>query len=208
MPRGVYERESKEEVKEDVKQEARVEQAEPKEQTFVIKTENDAYIHSRLRSQPQTIDEIKVSDEKITTEATNILKLPPTIQKALDSRELSPRWVSKDKRQIDRALDIRGWVIFNRALFPHIPKHYFTSNGTVENGDLILCCMSTKRVERLRQIPGERSSEKLKDLPMNRWKQSSGAEKIGYYKPAYTAEPDGQTAVAGIVPDAPTENNE
>lgn len=193
------------EPKEELKPEAK---AEPTEQTLVIKTEIDAYVASRLKSQPQSVAEIQATDIKENSSATNILKLPDSVQNALDRKNLVPRWLNKDKRAIDRALDVRRWVIVNRTLFPHLPRHYFTANGTIENGDLILACMSKERADTLRKIPGERSSEKTKDLPMNRWRQSSGSEKIGYYKPAYTAERDGETAVAGIVPDAPETNNE
>lgn len=181
---------------------------EKEEQTFVIKTELDAYVSSRLKSQPQSVDDIKFTEHKDDGVVSNLLKLPKHIKDELDRCDLTPRWVNKDKRMIDRALDIRHWAIVNRAMFPRIPKHYFTANGTVENGDLILCCMGKARAEKLRSLPGERSSERVKNLPIDRWKQSSGTEKVGYYKPAYTAERDGDTSVTGIVPDRPDNNNE
>lgn len=167
---------------------------ESKPQTFVIKTELDAYVSERLIGQPQTIEEVQVKDVTDDSLTLHMLKLPSPIQKALDDKGMVPRWINKDKRMIDRALDVRGWTLFNRVIFPRIPKHYFTANGTVEMGDCILGFMPAKKAELLRRRPGEISSERIKNLPIEEYKNSKGNEKIGYYKPAYTAEPDGEMA--------------
>lgn len=158
-------------------------------QTFVVKTETDAYIHARLQNQPETIEEINAKPY-MEDLAKNILELPKAIKEALDKRGLVPRWINKDKRMIDRALDQRGWNLFNRVYFPDVPRHYFTANGTVENGDSILGFMPAAKAEVLRKRPGQISQERINSLPINRFKDSKGDEKIGYYKPAYTAEPD------------------
>lgn len=163
-------------------------------QTFVVKTELDAYINDRLKGQPQTLSEIEVKDVQDDSVASHLLKLPPQIQKAFDERNLTPRWISKKKRAIDHALDVRGWVIFNRTFFPKLPKHFFSANGTFEIGDLILGCMPAQKAELLRKRPGQISQERIKNLPIEAYKNSKGEEKIGYYKPAYTAEPDGEMA--------------
>lgn len=182
-----------------------------KPQTFVIKTETDAYINERLQTQPKTIDEVKLKGTS-EVEPRNLLSLPKKVEQALKQRGLVPRWINKDKRMIDRALDIRGWTLFNRVYFPEIPKHFFTANGTVENGDSILGFMPADRAEILRSLPGKLSSERVKDLPMERFKESRGEEKIGYYKPAYTAEPEGEVVRKGVglfsQPDLPTTDNE
>ena len=156
-------------------------------QTYVIKTETDAYIHDRLRNQPRTLEDIKIR-EYSDDMAASILKLPTPIDEALKKKNLVPRWINKDKRMIDRALDIRGWTLFNRVYFPEIPKHYFTANGTVENGDSILGFMPRESADVLRSRPGQISQERIKNLPIDKYKDSKGGEKIGYYKPAYTAE--------------------
>lgn len=167
---------------------------EVKPQTFVVKTELDAYINELLINQPKTFEEIKVKDLTDDSVTTHILKLPREIKKALDEKNMTPFWINKHKRAIDHALRDRGWTIFNRVLFPRIPKHYFTANGTIELGDCILGFMPVKNAEILRKRPGQISQERIKNLPIDAYKNSKGEEKIGYYKPAYTAEPDGEMA--------------
>lgn len=169
-------------------------QAQEKPQTFVIKTELDAYVNERLIGQPQNLEQVEAKDVSDDSLTMHMLKLPPAIQKALDDRGMVPHWINKDKRMIDRALDVRGWTLFNRVFFPKLPRHYFTANGTVEMGDCILGFMPAKKAEILRKRPGEISQERIKNLPIEAYKNSKGEEKIGYYKPAYTAEPDGEMA--------------
>ncbi len=171
---------------------------ESKPQTFVIKTELDAYVNERLIGQPQNLAEVEVKDVSNDSLTMHMLKLPKKIQEALDSKDLVPHWINKDKRMIDRALDVRGWTLFNRVFFPNLPKHFFTANGTVEMGDCILGFMPAKKAEILRKRPGEISAERLKNLPIEAYKTSKGEEKIGYYKPAYTAEPDGVVERQGV----------
>lgn len=208
----------KEEVKEVVKEPIATipapevkpqEKVEP--QTFVIKTELDAYISERLQTQPKTLAEIAVRDVISPLDGTHALTLPKEIKKSLESRGFTAFWINKKKKAIDHALNDRGWTIYNRVYFPEIPKHNFTANGTVETGDCILGFMPAKNAERLRKIPGEVSSERMKNLPMDRYKESRADERIGYYKPAYTAEPEGQIMQkdgAGLFaqPDLQTQN--
>ena len=178
-------------------------------QTFVIKTELDAYVNERLTGQPKTLEEVEIKDVSDDSVTMSMLKLPRPIQKALDDKGMVPRWINKDKRMIDRALDVRGWTLFNRVFFPTLPKHFFTANGTVEMGDCILGFMPAKKAELLRKRPGQISQERVSNLPIERFKESKGNEKIGYYKPAYTAEPDGEIATkeAGLFaqPDVATQ---
>lgn len=163
-------------------------------QTFVVKTEIDAYINERLINQPKKFDEIKIKDLKDDSDTTHLLTLPKDIKDALDKKGMVPYWINKKKKALDHAIDQRGWVIFNRVLFPNISKHNFTANGTVEVGDCILGFMPAKNAEILRKRPGLKSQEMIKNLPIEAYKNSKGNEKIGYYKPAYTAEPDGEMA--------------
>lgn len=193
-----------------IKQEVKVEEKKETPQTFVIKTELDAYISERLQTQPKTLEDIKISEVISPLEGKHKLSLPKEIKDVLDKGGYTPYWINKKKQAIDHALNDRGWSIFNRVLFPSIHKHNFTANGTVEIGDCILGFMPTKRAERLRTIPGEISSERVKNLPMDRYKESKGEEKIGYYKPAYSAERDGEVVRTGqglfAQPDVSTEN--
>lgn len=203
----------KEEVKDVVKEPVATiptpEKLEP--QTFVIKTELDAYISERLQTQPKTLAEISVRDVISPLDGTHALTLSKEVKKSLESRGFTAFWINKKKKAIDHALNDRGWTIYNRVYFPDIPKYNFTANGTIETGDCILGFMPTKNAKRLREIPGEISSERMKNLPMDRYKESRPDEKIGYYKPAYTAEAEGQTLQkdgAGLFaqPDLQTQN--
>lgn len=163
---------------------------------LVILSEVDAVIHERLKSAPKTFEEI-ASREVDLPEGKHRLSLPNDIQKIFTQKDLAPRWINKDKRAIDHALDTRGWALVTRVLFSDIPKHYFTANGVIENGDAILAFMPEKRAERLRAIPRERSNERVKNLPIEKWK--SGGE--GYYKPTLSEEKDGEVMTSGIQPD-------
>ncbi len=173
-------------------------------QTYVIKTELDAYISERLQTQPKTLDDIRVK-ETSDFDGPHVLSLPKEVDKCFKSRGLSPRWINKDKRMIDRALNIRGWVLVNRVYFPELPKHLFTANGTIENGDSILGFMPASNAEKLRRRPGEISQERIKNLPIEKYKNEAQGEKINYYKPALTAEKDGEMVTTGIQPDKPIE---
>ena len=133
--------------------------------------------------------------------------LPDDVKKAFEKRELAARWINKDKKMIDRAIHIRGWVIVNKMYFPELDKHYFTANGTIENGDSILGFMPVAQADRLRRRPGEISQERIKNLPVEKFKNEQG-EKIGYYKPALTSEKDGEMTTVGIQPDKPLNTNE
>src|ERR1700690_3959871 len=181
----------KTEVKEEVKQQP---------QTFVVKTEMDAYINEVMQTQPKTLDDIKVVDT--TDSPTNRISLPKDVSDALISKGLTPRWINKDKKMIDRAIHIRGWLIVNKMYFPEIKKYHFTANGTIENGDSILGFMPSERADKLRRRPGEISQERIKTLPIDKYKNDQG-EKIGYYKPALTSEKDGEMETVGIKPDKP-----
>lgn len=170
-------------------------------QPTVIVSEIDAYLHDRLKSQPKVWGDVKVIGDAAPNDSWHVLRLPKDVDEAFQKRGLTPRWINKDKKSIDRALDIRGWMLVNRMLFPEIKKHHYTANGTVERGDAILGFMPNERAERLRRIPGELSLEKMKNLPIEKWKDQHGDR---FYKPTLSEEKDGEEIAAGIQPD----NNE
>lgn len=133
---------------------------EKKDSTVVVQvSELDSQIQDRLKSQPQSLDQVDLKST-LKDQGMHLLSLPKELKPY--SKNYAFYWVGKDKRKIDRALDVRGWVIVNRALFPNLPKHLFSISGAMERGDAILCCMSSKKAEQLRTAPQERSAELLK----------------------------------------------
>lgn len=168
------------------------------ESSIVIKTEMDAYISEIIKGGPQSVDEIQVRDYT-PANGKHRLSLPDAIEKKY-GKKYAFRWVNKKKDWIDRAINIRRWLIVNRTLFSDMPKFLFTANGTIENGDTILCFMPMAEAERLRREPQELSRQRVKDLPMEQWKTKG--EGSPFYKPALGQEErDGEVLTAGIQPD-------
>ena len=166
--------------------------------TVVIKTELDAYISDIVKGGPQKPEDIKITDFT-PTQGRHRLSLPEPLEKKYGNK-YAFRWVNKKKNWIDRALFIRKWLIVNRALFPDMPKVLFTANGTIENGDTILCFMPMEKAERLRREPGRLSTERVRNLPMEQWKDKR--EDSPFYKPTLGQEErDGEMSTAGIQPD-------
>jgi hypothetical protein len=179
-----------------VKDNKKTTQVEAKQEPMIILTETDAYIHERLKSQPKSFESIEVK-EVSQQEGKHILSLPDEITKKYNS-QFAFRWINKDKRMIDRAIDIRGWNIVNRVLFNEVPNHLFSANGTIERGDSILFFMPLNRAEILRSEPGIRSKERVRSLPIEKWKD--GGEQ--YYKPTLgSEEKDGEEFTGGVQPD-------
>ena len=170
---------------------------------IVIKTEMDAYVSEIIKGQPQTVDEIQVVDFTPVM-GKHRLSLPEQIEKRY-GKKYAFRWVNKNKAWIDRAIHVRRWLIVNRMYFSDMPKFLFTANGTIENGDTILCFMLMEQAESLRREPGRISSERVKELPMDQWKKKG--EDSPFYKPTLgQEEKDGEILSAGIQPDVQTIN--
>lgn len=167
---------------------------------IVVRTEIDSYISEMMKGQPQTDEEIQVRSREFTFDSSrHRLSLPDRIKEKY-SKKYSFRWVNKKKEWIDRAMNIRGWLIVNRVKFSDMPKSYFTALGTIENGDAILCYMPVEQAERLRTEPQRISRERVKDLPMEQWKNKG--EDSPYYKPSLGQEErDGEVLSAGVQPD-------
>ena len=178
--------------KPDIKEEPKLTAQESGSTPLIITSGIDAYVHDRLKSQPKTLDEIKIRAVEPEPN-THQLTLPDDIQKLLDSQGYAPRWVNKDKRAIDRAIDIRGWTMVNRTLFPTISKHHFTANGIIERGDSILCFMPKERAQALRAVPGQKSMERVRNLPVYDLNdKSKPVDRDHHYKPDLTLEKDGE----------------
>lgn len=165
---------------------------------IVITTEIDAYISEIIRGGPQSKDDIQVRDYS-QAYGRHRLSLPEEIEKKY-GQKYAFRWVNKKKDWIDRAINVRRWLIVNRVLFSDMPKYLFTANGTIENGDTILCFMPVAEAERLRREPRDKSDALVKDLPMEKWKEKR--EDSPFYKPDLgTSEKDGEMVTTGFTPD-------
>lgn len=171
------------------------------ESQIVVKTPIDAYVSDIIKGGPQRSEDIEVIDFTPAKDKHR-MSLPDQIEKKY-GKKYAFRWVNKSKNWIDRAIYVRKWLIVNRMLFSDMPKHLFTANGTIENGDTILCFMPMEQAESLRREPSRISSERVKDLPMEQWKNKG--EGSPFYKPTLgQEEKDGEVLSAGIQPDVQT----
>lgn len=180
----------------------------------VIMTEVDSYVHERMRGQPQSIDEVR-SDEGSQEQTVSRLQLPRELEpysydcsRGADCRahqrdpksgkvghhgEFVFRWTWKEKRSIDYAMNVRGWVFVNRTHFPDLPRYLFSSTGGIEVGDSILMFMSVKKALALRVAAGQKSLEMIRS-------RMSPTKKPG--EVIMTGEPDSPQY---YMPDAPAE---
>ena len=175
--------------------------AENDNRTVVVKSGIDAYISELMQGGPRNIEEVRVHDYS-PDQDRHRMSLPKSLESKY-GKKYAFRWVNKKKEWIDRAVSVRRWVICNRALFRDMPSHIFSANGTIENGDTILCFMPIESAERLRREPGKVSTDRVKDLPMEKWKNKG--EDSPFYKPTLGQEErDGEVLAAGIQPDVQT----
>ena len=130
-------------------------------------SELDSYIVQRQRSQPKTLEDVEARVERLEelNRSKHRLTLPEYFeQKSYDHATTRPyvfRWLFKEKRAIDRALNDVGWTLVNRTFFPDAPEYLFTANGGIEVGDSLLAFMPAKRARAIRSEPGKRSQAKL-----------------------------------------------
>lgn len=132
-------------------------------QPLTLVSNLDAYIANRMVSQPKTLDEIALVKEKKYTPGFHRLSLPKGLGRYKD--KFSFRWINKHKRAIDEAY-VKGWVLVNKALFPDVEKHLFTTSGGIEEGDVILGFMSANKAEAIRTAPGIKSNRLMASNPM------------------------------------------
>lgn len=184
------------ETKPTPKVENKVETPITSENIHVVASERDAYILERIKSQPKTLEEVKVQSPTFDVEGRHRLSLPKELEKF--KAEFAFRWIDKDPRMVSHALDERGWTLVTRQYFSNLPKHLFTASGIIERGTAILAFMPEERAYKLRTEPGKRSMERVKNLPIEKYKD--GGEQ--FYKPSLTEEKDGQQLNSGIQPDA------
>ena len=173
----------KEEVKETIQPEVKVAEY-PVLQTM---SEEDAYIHDRMKSQPKTLEEVLMVKEKKYAPGEHRLSLPKELRVYED--KFAFRWINKHKRAVDDAI-IKGWVIVNRRLFPDVAekaKHLFSTSGAIEKGDAILAFMNKEIAMQIRRAPGEKSNAYLK-AALEKGTQPLPKGQSGFYKPEDTSE--------------------
>jgi len=181
----------KEELKPDVseKQDSIPEVQERPNMTIV--SNDDAYIMDRISSQPKTLAEVIAVKEKTYGPSEHRLSLPKEFQEY--TKDYRFRWINKKKRSIDDAINLKGWIVVNRTLFPHLPKHLFASSGAVENGDALLMFMSERKAVNIKKGVEARSAALRKSTPMlDPVAHESPKDQSGFYKPKDTSsEKDG-----------------
>lgn len=165
--------------------------------TLVAANQTDIYVAQMAAGQPETLLEAEAR-EILVKEGTHRLTLPPEVEALFKKRNYAPRWIYKDKRALDHAVKQRGWNLVTRVYFPELPDELFSATGVIEQGDAILGFMPEKIAKRLRSEPGLKSMERVKNLPIEKWKDDPSGER--YYKPDLSAEKDGETIEQGIQP--------
>ena len=139
---------------------------EPPSQRITILSELDSYVLERQKEQPANLEEAIARIEVQSLRPTHRMSMPASIERYFWDEKKNPdgrfiaRWVLKDKRAIDAALN-RGWLFFNRSWFPDAPRYLFTANGGIEIGDCMLAFMATKKALAIRDAPGKLSRERL-----------------------------------------------
>ncbi len=169
-----------------------------KEEYPVLQTmsEEDAYIHDKMKSQPKTLDEVLLVKEKKYLPGEHRLSLPKELK--VHEKHFAFRWINKKKRAVDDA-SIKGWVIVNRKLFPDVEKkakHLFSTSGAIEKGDAILAFMNKEVAIQIRKAPGEKSNQYLK-AQLSKGTDPLPKGKSGFYKPEDTSEKEDATVEQG-----------
>ena len=161
----------------------------PQRQTLTLVSETDAYIADRMKSQPKTIDEVAMLKPKAYSPGEHRLSLPREL-KEYEGR-FAFRWINKKKRSLDDAIDVKGWVVINRALFPDISEHLFASSGAIERGDAILMFYSKERQRAYHAANALKAKRLRTSTPMLADNLPSVEKgKAGFYKPKNTSADD------------------
>jgi hypothetical protein len=149
-------------------------------QSISVISELDSYVRERMKSQPRTIDEAVAKTAVFdSARPRHRLELPDYFFNLSGDNREKPgpyifRWIWKEKRAIDKAINSQGWFLVNRTYFPDAPRYLFTASGGVEVGDAILGFMPTARAMDIRKSPGKISRERIQ----SQMTQVSGDEVI------------------------------
>jgi len=123
-----------------------------KPQTVISNT--DAELADIIESQPK--EDISVIERK----TFNPFDIPEEC-KTLSDKQYRYRWVSKDKRMIERSR-YKGWKICNRTNSSYIPTHFFGLHGGVEKLGHLLAYLPLQVSKDIRKEAGEKSTEAVK----------------------------------------------
>ena len=139
---------------------AQTESGDRTEESRILLSNNDAYVHDRMKSQPKTLKDVDVKVEEKRDATKHRLSLPDEILSF--EKKYTFRWLMKHKQALDYACDVRGWVLVNRTYFPDLPRHLFSVSGSIERGDSILAFIPRKKADAMRAEPGEKSRNIIK----------------------------------------------
>lgn len=207
----------------------------PLEETLnrtVIMTELDSMIHERIKSQPIDVVDVKAGVSRAEAPGLHRLSLPDFFEeqsydctrgdscayhkkeknrksedygKVLNPGKYIFRWILKDKRAMDVALNVRGWYLANRSYFPKSPKNLFSASGAVELGDSLLTFMTVQKALNIRKFPSERSRDLLKSRMTVSKKNPTGVlmtnnpDDDRYYEPDLSKDESEQTPAGAMV---------
>jgi hypothetical protein len=91
------------------------------------------------------------------------------------------RWLSKDSRMLDRAVNVKGWTIVNRTCDIKLPEHLFRAHGGVEKRSLLLAYRRKEIGDIFKKAAQAQSIENIK-------KARKDAERDKPESPFYTAK--------------------
>lgn len=186
------------ESKEPVKETPKVVQAEKKQapqpavhekaQNIMIHSELDAMLLDRVKSQPQTLEEIDAEVITKPKEGFHNLSLPNEMEPYL--KKYAFCWIFKRKQSIDEACDQLHYKLTNQTYFPELPDHIFSARGIIERGDNVLAFRPLRIDQEMRKAPGLESAQRIKA------RQSAHEGNPDFYVPTETI--DGDKKVVGV----------
>jgi hypothetical protein len=119
----------------------------------IVMSNTDAELSDIIASQSAEFD---IRDPK----TYNPFDIPEEC-KVRSDKDYRYRWVSKDKRMIERAM-YKGWKICNKMNSPYIPSRLFGLHGAVEKLGHLLAFIPLKKAEDMRKESGDKSREAVK----------------------------------------------
>jgi hypothetical protein len=129
-------------------------------QNIMVHSELDSMLLDRVKSQPQTLDEIDAEVVSKPKEGRNRLSLPQELEPYL--KKYAFCWIFKRKQSIDEACDQLHYKLTNRTYFPELPDHIFSARGIIEYGDNVLAFRPMAIEIEMRKAPGIESLNRIK----------------------------------------------
>lgn len=133
-------------------------------QVSVLRSEIDAFLQDRMRSQPKTLEEVETRVVEKPQAGKHQMSIPDELKEY--EKKFAFCWIFKHKKAVDEACNLYHWVICNKTFFPEIAKsapHVFSANGAIELGDNILAFRSRQVDDFMRKAPGLESAQRIKD---------------------------------------------